>query len=167
MKDTKHIWRIFLLLVIGICLFMVGRLFFVPKTFGTYGHYRAANVAEQRAIPVKIHGPEACEPCHGDEFTLWKSAAHKTIICEDCHAPYSTHIKNDEKYADMEISKRSDLCLRCHQEMRARPKDFPQINLDTHAKDNGITLTATICFSCHNPHDPTPKETTATAAKGR
>ncbi|MDD5672745.1 MAG: cytochrome c3 family protein [Chitinivibrionales bacterium] len=158
MNDTKHIWRVFLLVLIAIAAFMVGRLLFVPKTFGQFGHYRAANVLEQRAFPVKYQGAESCEPCHADEFALWKNAGHKTIVCEDCHAPYDSHIKNDEKFADMEINRTADFCLRCHQKLTARPEKFPQVNAIEHLAEFKMELTDTVCFKCHGPHDPTPKD---------
>lgn len=163
MNNAKHLWRVFFLVLIGMTILMVGRILVVPKSFGVYGHYRGDNVKEQAAFPIRHFGPESCEPCHADEFALWKAAGHKTIICEDCHAPYVTHIKNEEKFAPMEINKTSDFCLRCHNEMPARPKDFPQINVESHMKDNGFQLTATVCFTCHNPHDPTPKDPGDTA----
>jgi hypothetical protein len=156
MKDTKHIWRIFILVVIGIVTVMVGRLFFVPTTFGLFGHYRAANVLEQRLFPVKHQGPESCEPCHADEFAQWKANGHKTIICEDCHAPYVTHVKNDDKYADMEINRSLDFCLRCHQRLPARPDKFPQVNALEHCGEFKLELQDTVCLKCHGPHDPAP-----------
>jgi hypothetical protein len=157
MNDTKHIWRLFLLVFFGIAVFMVGRLFFVPKTFGLFGHYRAANVAEQTAFPVNFQGPASCEPCHADEFQLWKGSGHKTIICEDCHAPYGTHVKNDDKSADMEINRSFEFCMRCHQKLTARPDSFPQIDALEHLAKYKTELGDTVCLSCHSPHDPTPQ----------
>lgn len=158
MNNTKHLWRIFFLVLIAGTVLMVGRILLIPNSFGKFGHFRGDNVAEQMAFPVKHFGPESCEPCHADEFALWKAGPHKTIICEDCHAPLVTHIKNDEKFADMEINKTTEFCLRCHSELPARPKDFPQINVESHLKDAGEKLTSTVCYTCHGPHDPTPKD---------
>jgi len=169
MNDTKHLWRLFLLVVIGVTAVIVGRLFFVPKTFGMFGPYRAANLLEQRAFPVKYQGPGACEPCHADEYAFWKANGHKTIICEDCHAPITTHIKGDEKFADMEINRSFNFCLRCHQKLPARPEKFPQIDPIEHLADAKLSLQDTVCLVCHSPHDPTPKDpnaaTTATPDK--
>lgn len=158
MNDTKHIWRLFLLVFFGLSAFMVGRLLFVPKTFGAFGHYRAANVMEQKAFPVVLQGPESCEPCHSDEFQLWKNSAHKTIVCEDCHAPYGTHVKNDDKYANMETNHSFELCMRCHQELAARPNKFPQIDALDHLAEFKVALGDTVCLACHSPHNPTPKD---------
>ncbi len=165
MNDTKHIWRLFILVFIGIAAFMVGRILFVPNTFGIFGHYRASNVAEQKAFPVILQGPESCEPCHADEFDLWKNSAHKTIICEDCHAPYGSHIRNDDKYANMEINHSFELCMRCHQQLAARPDKFPQIDPLDHLAEFKLSLGDTVCLSCHSPHDPTPKDPGDTAAQ--
>jgi hypothetical protein len=164
MNNTKHLWRIFLLVFIIITAFMIGRLLFVPQTFGIFGHYRAANVAEQKAFPVKYQGPESCEPCHADELALWKKSGHKTIICEDCHAPYVSHVKNDDKCADMEINRSFDFCMRCHQKLPARPGSFPQINALEHVSQYKMELKDTVCLACHGPHDPTPKDPDETKA---
>jgi hypothetical protein len=167
MKDTKHLWRIFLLIIIGIAVFLVGRILLVPKTFGAFGHYRGADVAEQMSLPVKHQGPASCEPCHTDEFNLWKSAAHHDIVCENCHAPVITHIKDDEKIADMEINRSTDFCLRCHQKLPARPVTFPQINAPEHLAERKMALQDTVCLMCHGPHDPTPKDSDVTQAMGK
>ena len=161
MNDTKHIWRIFLLVLVGIGAFLVGRILLVPKTFGMFGHYRAANVAEQRAFEVKHQGPESCEPCHADEFALWGASPHKTIICEDCHAPYVTHVKDDNKIADMEKNPAPDFCLRCHQRLPARPADFPQVEALEHLAKLKVEMGDTVCIVCHNPHSPVAKDAAA------
>jgi hypothetical protein len=158
MNDTKHIWRIFLLVFFGIGAFMVGRLLFVPKTFGLYGPYRGANVAEQRAFPVIVQEPESCDPCHADEILLVKSHGHKTMICDNCHIPTGTHVKNDDKAADMGINRSFELCLRCHQKLAARPGSFPQIDAVEHLTQFKMALSDTVCLVCHKPHDPTPPE---------
>lgn len=161
MKDTKHLWRVSLLILFGIVAFAVGRLFFVPKTFGDFGHYRASNVDEQRAPEVRHQGAESCEPCHSEEFELWKAGGHKPINCENCHAPVVNHVKEGEKFADMNIDKTATFCLRCHQIMPARPADFPQVNALDHLAERNRSLSDTVCFECHSPHDPTPKDTVA------
>jgi hypothetical protein len=158
MKDTKHIWRVFLLILLGIIVFAVGRILLVPKTFGLFGHFRASDVMEQRALEVKHQGPASCEPCHSDEHELWKMNSHKNIICEDCHAPYVTHVKNDEKYAEMEINRSYNFCLRCHQQLPARPADFPQIQVIEHLAQFQAALQDTVCFRCHSAHDPAAKD---------
>jgi Cytochrome c3 len=165
MNDTKHIWRLFLLVFFGIAVFMVGRLLFVPKTFGLYGHYRAANVAEQMAFPVKFQGPASCEPCHADEFQSWKASKHKTIICEDCHAPYDSHVKNDDKSGVMEMNRSFEFCMRCHQKLPARPDNFPQVDAMEHLAKYKTALGDTVCIACHSPHDPTPKGSVEAAAQ--
>lgn len=157
MNDTKHIWRVFLLVIAGIAVFMIGRMLFIPKTFGQFGHYRAGNLSEQEAFPVKHQGPQACGSCHSDELEIWKAAGHKTITCENCHAPYDSHIKDDEKVADMEINRTSTSCLRCHQALSARPGSFPQIDPVEHLSESGLALSDTVCFVCHGPHDPAPR----------
>ena len=46
LKDAGHLFRMAAVFAIGIVLFLVLRGIFVPKTFGQYGHYRAAAIAD-------------------------------------------------------------------------------------------------------------------------
>jgi hypothetical protein len=48
------------------------------------------------------------------------------------------------------------LCARCHRDLAARRESFPRINIEKHVADQGAALSDTVCFDCHNPHDPKP-----------
>ncbi len=65
-KDAGHLFRFAGLFVIAFLVFWGIRGFVVPKTFGQYGHYRAAAMTDIAAHPVKFAGHEACEGCHTD-----------------------------------------------------------------------------------------------------
>ena len=156
-EHKKHVFRIFLLLGLVIAGALIGRIFLVPKTFGVFGFYRAANVPEQMAREVRHGGDEACGECHDDEKATHDAGAHAPVRCEGCHDALATHIKDGDKYADMKRTKSvTKLCARCHREMAARRDDFPTINIEQHVADQGAQLSDTVCFDCHNPHDPTP-----------
>src|ERR1035438_10859246 len=43
-KDAGHLFRFAFLFVVAFFVFLVVRHFVVPKTFGEYGHYRAAAI---------------------------------------------------------------------------------------------------------------------------
>ena len=62
-KDTGHLLRFAALFVIAFVVFLVIRHFVVPKSFGEYGHYRGAAIAEIAARPVHFAGtPKPAKP---------------------------------------------------------------------------------------------------------
>ena len=56
LKDAGHLFRMAAVFAAGAVLFLLLRSFFVPKTFGKYGHYRAAALSEIAAKPVMFAG---------------------------------------------------------------------------------------------------------------
>ena len=61
MESARHVFRVLFLLVVGIVIFVIGRTFLVPRSYGAYGPYRFDNVAEQAAIRLPQHaGAAAC-----------------------------------------------------------------------------------------------------------
>jgi cytochrome c553 len=155
MEHTKHIIRAVLLLVLIAVVFVVVRHFAIPGSFGMYGHYRFASVAEY-AAPAPVHGTSAmCIECHDEEGEVWSAGVHHTVPCEVCHAPLTTHVRDGEKVADMPVRRSYKLCARCHQKLAARPKDFPQVVLQDHVGEQGFELTDTVCWECHeDAHNP-------------
>jgi len=65
-RDAGHLFRFAGLFVLAFLVFLGLRHFVVPKTFGQYGHYRAAAIQDITAHPAKFAGHEACETCHSD-----------------------------------------------------------------------------------------------------
>ena len=164
MEHTKHIWRLGLLLVLVIIGFIIGRLFFIPNSYGLYGSYRADDIKDQRAREV-IHGGgmnDRGNKCHTKEMNTLREGAHETVQCENCHAPLSTHVSKDKKGAKMAVHKSASLCLRCHEHLVSRPPDFPQITVTSHPSEEPfikkMPMSKEVCFRCHNAHDPTPQE---------
>ena len=107
LQHSKHIVRVGLLLVIGVVALVLGRSLFVPDTWGQFGSYRGANVAEQMVKPVHHGGNESCEMCHSDEYEEVAGGVHASLACEACHAPLSMHIVDDDKVGDMPIRRSS------------------------------------------------------------
>ena len=66
-EHKKHVFRIFLLLGATIVAALIARIFAVPESFGTYGHYRAGNLPEQAAREVRHGGSETCGKCNADK----------------------------------------------------------------------------------------------------
>jgi hypothetical protein len=144
-KDAGHLFRFLFLFVVAFVVFLVVRHFVVPKTFGQYGHYRGAAIAEIAAKPIKFAGHDTCETCHADILDAKKSGKHANVNCEACHGPLANHA-NDPSIAPAKLDT-AVLCIKCHAASAAKPKTFPQIDADQHS--GGVP-----CETCHKPHDP-------------
>ena len=144
-KDAGHLFRFLFLFVVAFVVFLVVRHFVVPKSFGQYGHYRGAAIAEIAARPVKFAGHDTCETCHADILDAKKSGKHANVNCEACHGPLANHA-NDPSIAPAKLDT-ALLCIKCHAASAAKPKTFPQVDADQHS--GGVP-----CETCHKPHDP-------------
>lgn len=145
LKDTGHLFRFAALFVLAFLAFWAIRGSVVPKTFGKFGHYRAAAIGEIAAHPVHYAGHEACETCHSDKADTKKAGKHAHVNCEACHGPQSKHAE-DPTILPAKLDT-ATLCVRCHAASAARPKTFPQVNAEEHS--NGVP-----CETCHQPHSP-------------
>jgi hypothetical protein len=149
----RHTRRLFL--VIGIVLggALVARALAVPRTFGEFGYYRGAAVADAMNHTPRHIGNEACGDCHPDELALHDKDAHATVPCEDCHGPGVDHADKPED-VHLVKPKTKQFCLICHQVLSARPGAFPQIAWRDHYKFVGVKDPSTECIACHSPHEP-------------
>lgn len=154
LRHTKHIFRAFLLLIVGVVCLVLGRDFLVPPTFGQYGRFRAANVDQQRSLLVRHGGDQSCQPCHATQFDTHAAGPHMNVRCELCHAPVSTHVVDGKKIANMTVRKNADLCISCHEHLEARPATHPQIQPKQHVVEQGSEPSPESCFDCHDPHTP-------------
>ena len=84
-KDAGHLFRFAGLFVVAFLIFLIARIFVVPKSFGEYGHYRAAAITEIAALPVKYAGHQACVSCHTDVQDTKSKGMHAGVNCEACH----------------------------------------------------------------------------------
>lgn len=145
-KDGGHLFRFAGLFVIAFLAFWAIRGYVVPKTFGKYGHYRAAALDEIAARPPHYAGHETCETCHTDVMDAKKAGKHAHLNCEACHGPQSKHAEDPSSVTPAKLDT-AGLCVRCHAASAARPKSFPQVNAEEHS--NGVP-----CETCHQPHNP-------------
>ena len=145
-KDAGHLLRFAGLFVVAFLLFWVIRGFVVPKTFGQYGHYRGAAIAEIAAHPVKYAGHAACETCHSDIVDVKTKGKHAHVNCEACHGPQAGHADDPGSVTPAKLDT-GVLCVRCHAASAARPKNFPQVEAEEHS--SGVS-----CETCHQPHSP-------------
>jgi hypothetical protein len=159
LKDAGHLLRFAGLFVIAFLLFWVIRGYVVPKSFGQYGHYRGAALAEIAAHPVKYAGHAACETCHTDVVDVKNRGKHEQVNCEACHGPLAAHADDPGSVTPTKLAT-GVLCVRSHPASAARPNRFPQIQADAHS--SGVP-----CETCHQPHSPAIDGSgTAAPAKG-
>ena len=145
-KDIEHLFRFAGLFVIATLVFLVVRGFIVPKSFGEYGHYRAAAIPQIAALPLHYAGHQACISCHSDIQAVKSKGMHAGVNCEACHGALEKHVLDPINVVPVKLNT-AVLCVRCHAASAAKPKSFPQVNAAEHA--NGIA-----CETCHNPHSP-------------
>ncbi len=154
MEHGKHVFRVVVLVAVILAVVLLARGFLVPRTYGLYGRYRGANVAQQMdARPVLYAGAAACADCHSDQATKRAAGAHRNVNCEVCHAPLGAHILADGSVVKPPVDRSFTLCARCHRKVAARPAKFPQVDLEQHV--NG-PVEGKVCLECHDPHSPKP-----------
>ncbi len=154
MEHAKHIIRAVLLIVIGLLVFVVGRHFAIPESFGMYGSYRFDSVAEFTS-DAPVHGaPGACAACHDEEAETLSGGKHSTVSCEVCHGPLGAHVRDNDWFAEMPVRRSHALCALCHERLAARPKEFPQVVLSDHVADGGAEMSESVCSECHHAHNP-------------
>src|ERR1039457_4837204 len=90
-KEARHLFTFAGLFVLLFVVFLVVRHWVVPKTFGQYGHYRAAAIGDVEAHPVKFAGHETCESCHTDILDVKSKGKHAHVNCEACHGALADH----------------------------------------------------------------------------
>jgi uncharacterized CHY-type Zn-finger protein len=156
LKDSRHLFRMGGVFAAGILVFLIARNIFVPKSFGQYGHYRAAALEEIASKPIMFAGHGACESCHTDVFEVKSKGVHAHVPCESCHGPLAKHAEDPTALTPPKIDV-AVLCVRCHEAGVAKPKSFPQVASADHSG-------CVVCNTCHQPHSPRIGDTTAAAA---
>jgi len=149
-KDSEHLLRVFGVFLAGTLLFLGLRAWFVPKSFGKYGHYRADSITEIAALPIRHAGHEVCESCHADVLEVKKTGKHINVNCEACHGALAKHAEDPS--IKPVLPDTAVLCARCHEANTAKPHGFPQVVTAEHSQ--GLP-----CNTCHQPHKPGLKET--------
>ena len=170
----RHIFRLILVIVVGVVAGYGAKRFFTVHSFYEYGHYRGDSVAEIASDKPKFKGVAYCAPCHLKQTAEWSNGVHnstdigKIVKCEVCHgaggerdvlgpfkasATGADHPKNLKMVVPTDTRK---LCTFCHERVTGRPLQQRQIVVADHAGTQQ-------CVVCHNPHSPrldlTPAET--------
>lgn len=156
-KDAGHLFRFLGLFVIAFLVFLVVRGFVVPKTFGQYGHYRAAAIDEIAAHAMAFAGHQTCEACHTDVQDTRSKGKHAGVNCEACHGALAKHAADPTNVNPPKLDT-AVLCARCHTASAAKPRNFPQVDAAAHA--SGVP-----CETCHQPHSPAIEAAASTGGK--
>ena len=146
LRNTEHLVRVAVLLVLGIAAFLMIRRVVVPAEFGQYGHFRPGAMDDVRARPIKFAGREVCETCHSEQAGIKAKSKHVGVGCEACHGPLARHAEDPTSVVP-KLPDTAILCARCHESNSAKPKSFPQVVTAEHSA--GLA-----CNTCHKPHSP-------------
>ena len=145
-RDSAHLIRVAAVFLLGAVAFIVVRAAVIPKSFGRYGPYRGAALAEITAHPIVFAGHDVCEGCHPDVQETKAKGVHARVNCESCHGPQSKHA-DDPSTVKPVLPEIATLCVRCHSRNAAKPTGFPQIDAKEHSQGES-------CKTCHQPHSP-------------
>ncbi|MEW6050911.1 MAG: hypothetical protein AB1644_07615 [Candidatus Zixiibacteriota bacterium] len=143
----RQLTPLLVIFVVAIGSLFVARHLLVPRTFGEYGHYRAAAVGEIAGQEFTYAGSLACADCHSDVYDLKQNSFHAGVACEVCHGPAKRHVDAPDEFVP-EKPKGRGFCPLCHGYNPSRPSGFPQILPDVHNAGKA-------CMTCHEPHNPT------------
>ena len=142
----NHVFRMVLLFVAGIAMFLVLRWWFVPAGFGVYGHYRAGALDDNRGRALAYSGQAACIECHDDVAEVRKAGRHTNVHCEACHGPLARHASGESDVKPTRPDPRK-VCIGCHARTGGKPPGFPQVVVRDHAEEGA-------CTACHTAHNP-------------
>ncbi len=172
-SPRSHIYRLILVLVIGVGGFFLVKDFFKPESWDERSWYRrdALPLLQQQASI--FGGNESCqsstchaqpEKDHDEKLGLLTDAIHDGLACEGCHGALGEHARNGEKVADARLVRDSSLCLRCHDQRIGRAEKVAQFS-ETFKKHKRKKVTRTSeCIECHDPHAPADKKEVIAAA---
>lgn len=157
---NNHVFRPLLVVIGGVILILIVRVFYVPKDFGVhergymYGWYRADNIEDWKKVKVKYQGYEHCKDCHADKLDMIMKTPHAVIECENCHGPAGApdgtiHYDSDKK-PKLSIDRSREQCLRCHAKLPYPTSGRASIRGIDPAQHNPDVE----CVMCHNPHKP-------------
>ncbi len=138
--------RLMIIFGLLIALYVFMRWVSKPESFYWYGHYRGAALAEIANMPTQHSSRSACGDCHTDEYEQNLQGVHHSVNCQICHGAGEAHVI-EPTTDNILVREVSEMCMICHTYNSARPKDFPQIDVDEHTE--GL-----VCDSCHMVHDP-------------
>lgn len=157
-KYNAHLIKLLIAMVVFGVAALVARKVLTPETMGQYGHYRGADIEDQRNVAVRHGTNESCFQCHKSIRRVHKKGIHQTVSCEICHGPYADHIADGKKIGALPVIRGKEiinLCLRCHNEViQARPRtSIKVVSMPKHLEEKQVRVDHS-CDQCHMVHDP-------------
>jgi hypothetical protein len=145
-RDSGHLIRPAIVILVGLALFIAVRGAVIPKAFGQYGHYRPGALDLVKSRPLAYAGQQECANCHEEQVKVRSEGKHAHVACEACHGPLAKHAE-DPGSVIPKLPDVATLCVRCHEKNAAKPASFPQVASVEHS--SGM-----LCNTCHKPHNP-------------
>ena len=178
-RDTGHLWLLFLLIGLALSGAAALRERMIPATYGDQGPYRAAALEEIASRPSTFPEMETCHQCHEDVHEERAESLHATVHCAHCHGLGREHVRlarqaeegadvtvplaeewdgDFQTTLDLYISHDRKTCLVCHEAVVGMPEDFKKIRLAEHLDEMGASdpEARDTCFECHGNHDTAP-----------
>ena len=125
-----------------------------------YAGHETCESCHAEGLDVKKNGKHAhvnCEACHGALIERMPAAPqpapslYRRLIAlvtppMPVESPFVRHADDPGSVTPVKLDT-AVLCVRCHQESLAKPKNFPQVNAVEHSG-------GAACNTCHQPHSP-------------
>ena len=157
-KYNSHLIKLVIAMIVFGVAALIARKVFTPESMGQYGHYRGADIEDQKNIAIRLQTNESCFQCHKPIRRIHKAGVHNTVSCEVCHGPYGDHVENGRKIGTLPVKRGQDiipLCLRCHNQIiQARPREsIKMVGMPQHLQEKNVRIDHS-CAQCHMVHDP-------------
>lgn len=172
-SPRSHLYRLALLLIAALAAFVWIKDWFVPAGWDHERWFRTGALEELKQQPIKFGGNRTCtEGCHGKTrkdhraigYTL-AGGVHVNLGCESCHGPL--HESGHDRMAAAQVPRDSSLCLRCHDEVAARPRMVGLFSESLMAHQALDVKRSSNCVQCHDPHAPRKREATVAGGQDR
>ena len=178
-RNTRHVWILLFLILVGGAGFQTIRTALIPATFGQQGPYRAAALETIAAQPSVFPADTVCHECHEDVQEERAESLHVAVACVHCHGLARNHIAQARKAAesqsesidpaeewdgkfpsaiDLFVTQDRNTCLVCHDAVVGMPEDARKIDVAEHLEENEAEEPESreTCFECHGGHDTAP-----------
>ncbi|MDH3639526.1 MAG: hypothetical protein OES09_13860, partial [Gammaproteobacteria bacterium] len=166
-SPRSHIYRLVLVLVIGVGGFLLVKDFFKPDSWDDQAWYRREALPRLQQQSPLFGGNESCQSAachavpekdHDEKFGLLKDATHDGLACEGCHGPVGEHARDGQELGDPRVIRESSLCLDCHDQRMGRAERVAQFSETFEKHERKKVTRESECIECHDPHAPSDKK---------
>ena len=157
-RHLQHVFRVGVVLGVGLVAFLIARAAAIPSDFGVLGFYRAGALDDNRALPIVHAGRTACLECHDGTYDPpepeseasakalatavpldpVKDNKHFRLNCEACHGPLQKHVADEDKALPVPKVAAESLCLNCHSKVSGRPRFQPRQSSGSASRSRAI-----------------------------